>query len=86
MALKIAEILYLERHKLRKTLKEIGLSVGCTPIYLSDIENGKRLPMDGDILYKLANYYKIDFEKLIRIAYNQKCEEIIQKIKGKIND
>ena len=66
MGEKLSDIIHLERHKRRETLKKIGNAIGCSPIYLSDIENGKRLPMDGEIVNRIAKYYGLDFEKLIK--------------------
>lgn len=78
---KIADILYIARHTRRETQPKVAAFVGCSVVYLSGLETGKSIPLDGVILHKLANHYGIDFEKLIRTAYNQKCEEIIQKYK-----
>lgn len=82
MTEKISEKLHTERRRRKETLKMVCSVIGCSTIYLSDVETGKKLPLDGKMLYNLAIHYGIDFENLIRTAYNQKCEEIIQKYKG----
>jgi transcriptional regulator with XRE-family HTH domain len=79
---KISDILYMARHKLRESQPEAGKKAGCSTVYLSGLETGKYIPLDGVMLNRLAKHYGIDFENLIRTAYNQKCEEIIQKYKG----
>ena len=73
----IGDIFYLERHKRRLTLYDVACKIGCSALYLSQIETGKMLPLKSDILFKLCELYGLDSNKIYRFA----CEEAEMKQK-----
>ena len=48
--------LYLTRLKRRESLKTVSSAIGCSAVYLSELENGKR-PKESEVLERLYKYY-----------------------------
>ena len=53
--------LYLTRLKRRESLKTVSSAVGCSAMYLSELENGKH-PKESEVLKRLYKYYGIQEE------------------------
>jgi transcriptional regulator with XRE-family HTH domain len=60
-------------------LREVSNGVGLSPIYISEIETGKKVPLNGDSLVKLASFYSLDPAELTRMAFRDKAEMRIQQ-------
>lgn len=68
------------RRQKRLTLRKLGQLVGLAPSFLSEIENGKRLPpKDEDKINDLAIVLNVDADKLIDAAREDRV-----KLKPKI--
>jgi transcriptional regulator with XRE-family HTH domain len=48
----------------KKTLKEVSEAVGCTVVYLSEIERGLKLPLHSNILPRLCEYFSLDYQDM----------------------
>ena len=48
--------LYLARLKRRESLKTVSNAIGCSAMYLSELENGKH-PKESEVLKRLYKYY-----------------------------
>ena len=53
--------LYIARLRRRESLKTVSSAVGCSAMYLSELENGKH-PKESDVLKRLYKYYGIKEE------------------------
>jgi transcriptional regulator with XRE-family HTH domain len=60
-------------------LREVSNVVGLSPIYISELETGKKIPLNGDSLVKLAGFYGLDPAELTRMAFQEKAERKIQE-------
>jgi transcriptional regulator with XRE-family HTH domain len=60
-------------------LRDVSNAVGLSPIYISEIETGKKIPLNGDSLVKLAGFYGLDPAELTRLAFQDKAEKKIQE-------
>lgn len=65
---KLCDYIRDERKKRKLTLTEFGKKLGVSAMYISHIENEHRIPTEGDVLYRLSEYFNIDIEKLVIIA------------------
>lgn len=61
MSESITDILYLERHRRRLTMKQVAERVGCTGSYIHELESGGSKPKPSKILEKLAELYNLDY-------------------------
>lgn len=68
----MSDILHNARRKANKKACTVSADLGVSPVYIGELEKGKKIPLDGAILFKLAGYYGIDFTELLKSAYNQK--------------
>ena len=73
----IGDMFYLERHKRRLTLQDVACKIGCSALYLSQIETGRVLPLKSYSLSKLCELYGLDRNEIYRLA----CEESEKKKK-----
>jgi transcriptional regulator with XRE-family HTH domain len=69
----------MERRRRKMNLREVSNEVGLSPIYISEIETGKKVPLNGDGLVKLAGFYSLDPAELTRMAFRDKAEMRIQQ-------
>lgn len=64
----LGDTLKSTRESLSLTLRQVEDAVGISNAYLSQLENEKIKKPSANILYKLANLYKIDLNVLLRSA------------------
>jgi len=73
------------REEKEMSMGEIAKELGVSPVYISDIELGKRnIPSDKEMLHKLSKILGIPYEELLNASVNQR-DRIELKIKGKEN-
>ena len=56
------------RENVSLTLRDVEISTGISNAYLSQLENDKIKNPSANILYKLANVYKINLDVLLRAS------------------
>lgn len=65
--LSLGETIKLFRQKKKLTLREFSQLVGISPIYLSEIESGKKNNPSEEILYKIINGLSLTSNEIINI-------------------
>lgn len=62
------------------TLRSLAGQLGITPAYLSDIENGHRIPAE-DVIQKLTDALELDFEEaMVRAGrFGQETENYVRR-------
>ncbi len=58
-------------------LKDMAVKIGYTNVYLSEIENRKKVPKNGITLKKLADNYGVDFD-LVMEAFKQDVQSEVE--------
>jgi transcriptional regulator with XRE-family HTH domain len=76
---KLGDLLHMERRHRKMNLREVSNLVGLSPIYISELETGKKIPLNGDSLVKLAGFYGLDPAELTKLAFQDKAEQRIQE-------
>lgn len=66
------DLIRASRRRLGKSLQEVADEIGVTPVYVSEVERGKRPPFITERLAKLSRALKLDFESLLRKAWEEK--------------
>jgi transcriptional regulator with XRE-family HTH domain len=61
-------------------LREVSNVVGLSPIYISEIETGRKIPLTGESLMKLASFYGLDAAELTRLAFQDKADQRVHEI------
>ena len=79
----IGDILYLERHKRRLTLRDVAYRIDCSAMYISKIETGKLLPLRSNILSKLSELYGLNRDEIYQLAYEEDCQKQMHKRFGR---
>ena len=79
---KLGDLLHMERRRRKMNLREVSDIVGLSPIYISEIETGKKIPINGNSLEKLAKFYELDPAELTRMAFKDKAELKVQEMAG----
>jgi transcriptional regulator with XRE-family HTH domain len=49
----------------------LSKAIGFTPVYMYEIERGRKIPTDGEVFFKLAQFYKVPFTPLLKAAFNE---------------
>jgi transcriptional regulator with XRE-family HTH domain len=76
---RLGDLLHMERRGKKLNLREVSNLVGLSPIYISELETGKKIPLNGDSLVKLAGFYGLDPAELTKLAFQDKAEQRIQE-------
>jgi transcriptional regulator with XRE-family HTH domain len=51
----------------------MAAELGISAMYISEIENGKKTPLRGEILPRVAAYLGLDPAEIVRMAYAEKA-------------
>jgi transcriptional regulator with XRE-family HTH domain len=76
----VGDLLHMERRRRKMNLREVSNEVGISPIYISEIETGKKIPLNGNALSTLAIFYNRDPAELTKMAFQDKAEKRIQEV------
>lgn len=68
-----SDCVYSHRVLQRKTLREVAKDIGVSAAYLSEIERGKRFPVKGQVVSKIADYYDIKKDDLLSLIWLEMC-------------
>jgi transcriptional regulator with XRE-family HTH domain len=66
------EIIRASRRKLNKSLQDVADAIGVTPVYVSEVERGKRPPFTPERLPALATVLELDLNELRATAWIEK--------------
>jgi len=66
------ELIRTSRRGQNKSLQDVATALGVTPVYISEVERGKRLPFKPERLTALAEVLKIDINVLRTTAWVEK--------------
>jgi transcriptional regulator with XRE-family HTH domain len=76
MARRFGEMLETARRAKKITLRKLSTLVGLSPSFLSEIENGRRMPpREAEKLRDLALVLNLDEKKLIEAAYRERIRK-----------
>ena len=78
----VGDLLHMERRRRKMNLREVSDEVGISPIYISEIETGKKIPINGNALVILASFFGLDPAELTRMAFQDKAEKRVQEVKS----
>ena len=79
---KLGDVLHMERRRRKLNLREVSNLVALSPIYISEIETGKKIPLTGDALTRLALFYELDPVELTKLAFQDKSEQRVQEVQN----
>lgn len=60
------------------SLRQMADELGVSAMYLSEIENSKKIPTKGDVLALIADYFDFKQEELLELAFKEKKEATIK--------
>jgi transcriptional regulator with XRE-family HTH domain len=72
MTRKFGEKLRALREAAKVTLRQLGKEVGCSAVYLSDVELGHRAPPSQEKIIRIAEIINVDPNLLLRLAAQEK--------------
>lgn len=77
-------ILATEVKTLRKShglkASELARRLGISRMYLYEIERGRRVPIRGYVLWKIADYFGVSNSSLLRLAMEDTCERVSNRL------
>lgn len=68
----LGDVIHESRILVGKTLREVASEIGISAMYISELETGKKIPLTGDVLPSIAEYYGLDVNELINLAFEDK--------------
>jgi transcriptional regulator with XRE-family HTH domain len=82
---KLGDILSEARTARGITMRQLARDINVSAMYISEIENHKKIPLGGDILSRIAVYLGLDPAFITRLAFQQKSEEKTAKIEDNLS-
>jgi transcriptional regulator with XRE-family HTH domain len=67
----VSETLKALRKEHGLTIASLATGADLSCVYISEMESGRKVPTDGKMLFKLAQFYKFPFTPLLKAAFNQ---------------
>jgi len=83
---KLGDYLHMERRRRKMNLRELSNFVNLSPIYISEIETGKKIPLNGDALIKLAHFFELDPGELTKMAFQDKAEQRVEEVNNNFSE
>jgi len=77
-----SDLIYDKRVSQRKTLLEVADQLGISAMYLSELENGKKLPVNSKVIPKLAEYYGLNMDNLNVLIAEERKQMIANEVKN----
>lgn len=71
----LGQVLLDARVQRELTQREVALKTGVSAMFISELENGKKIPQKGEALKKICTLYKLDYEEILGLALVSKYEE-----------
>ncbi len=69
---RLGDVIHESRLTKGLTMRQLAEKINVTSVFISDIENHKKFPVNGDALKKLASFFKLDYEDLIKLSKQSK--------------
>jgi transcriptional regulator with XRE-family HTH domain len=79
---KLSGFLYQSRVMQRRTLREVATKIGISAMYLSELENGVKIPLRSNVLPKLAEEYGITNDAIQTMAEEEQMEQAMNSAKA----
>lgn len=76
----LADVIHNARINLGVSIRTFASMVDCSAMYISEIESGKKIPLQGDALPKIAQVLGMDPVILINLAYKDKQNQRINSL------
>jgi DNA-binding Xre family transcriptional regulator len=54
--------------------------LGISAMYISEIENSKKIPLRGDVLPRISVYLSLNPDEIVRMAFSEKSNEKINEM------
>ena len=78
----LGDKLHMARRHRKMNLREVSNAVNLSPIYISEIETGKKIPLNGEAVIVLANFYGLNPAELTMMAFRDKAQERVQEVEN----
>jgi len=62
------------------TIRQMSRDLGISAMYISEIENSKKIPLRGDVLPKISVYLGLNPDEMIKMAFSEKSNEKISEM------
>ncbi len=73
----LGELIHQGRLKMKVTMSKVAEETGLSIMYISELENGKKMPTRGDSLEKIAKYLGLDIQELRNAAAYSKVQSLM---------
>jgi len=62
------------------TIRQMSRDLEISAMYISEIENSKKIPLRGDVLPRISVYLGLNPDEIVKIAFSEKSSEKIYEI------
>ena len=77
---KLGDILCKARTTRGITIRQMSRDLGISAMYISEIENSKKIPLRGDVLPRISVYLGLNPDETINLAFSEKSIDRISEV------
>jgi len=67
------------------TIRQMSKDLGISAMYISEIENSKKIPLRGDVLPRISVYLNLNPDEIVKMAFSEKSNEKISEISNNLS-
>ena len=82
---RLGHILCKARTSRGVTIRQMSRDLGVSAMYISEIENSKKLPLRGDVLPRISIYLGLNPDNMVKMAFSEKSSEKIAEIDSNLS-
>lgn len=67
------------------TIRHMSRDLGISAMYISELENSKKIPLRGDTLPRISVYLGLNPEEMIKMAFSEKSVEKMSELNDNLS-
>ena len=73
------------RTALGVTIRQMSRDLGISAMYISEIENSKKIPLRGDVLPRISVYLGLNPDEMVKMAFSEKSNGKISEMSNNLS-
>ena len=67
------------------TIRQMSRDLGISAMYISELENSKKIPLGGDVLSRISVYLGLNPEEMIKMAFTEKSNKKLSELDNNLS-
>lgn len=67
------------------TIRQMARDLGISAMYISELENSRKIPLRGDVLPQISVYLGLNPEEMVKMAFSEKSQEKLSELDNNLS-